>query len=791
MKISYKVLQNYIKDLKNPEEVAKDLVMHTAEVESVQYEGENLEKVFIGLVKTCEKHPDSEKLNCTTVEVLGQTYPIVCGAPNVKAGLKVPVALVGAKLGKDFVIAKTKIRGETSEGMICSEDELGLVEERQAGILELPEDAVLGTCMRDYLEKNDAILEIDNKAINHRPDLFSHIGIAREIEAINGRKLDFEYEGIDLTSLPDLGIKNEIPELVSRYMGIKMKNVENIETPNYIKQVLNSADTKSKGLLVDLSNYSLYLYGQPTHIFDADKIDGNIIVRKAKSGEKFLALNDTEYELDENDIVIADNSKILALAGIIGGKESSVSDATKNIVIESAHFDQAVLRITGKKLGLRTDALNIFEKDILNEMQDKGASLIISEILKNIKNAKLVSYSDIYPKKQEKVFIDFDLDFINNLIGKKYEKQEVLNILENLGIKLNGEKLEIPFWRKDLVYKADIAEEIARISGYNNIESSIPTMNLGAVIQDNTYKIKNSVRDFLTSIGYFDLYTYSFVNKDLVEKCLLDLENLIPMKNALSEELSHLRASLIPNLMMTLESNIREFEDLKLFELEKVFEKNNSPLSNPHGEERSMGVLERYFLSGVEVIDKQIAYYDIQDTVSKLLKNLGVEKYFYEKAENPPKFAHAGRVAKILVRGQTIGFVGEMHPKVTKNFGIEKRVGFFEIDIEKLKEMVFGKIKAKDISSFQENNFDLNFVVQKDKTSASKLKTAIEKSENKLITKIELIDIYENEEKLPGKRSITYKIFIQSMDGTLDDKVKADLIEKIVANVKKVGGELR
>lgn len=780
MKISYKVLQNYKKDLKSAEEIAKDLVMHTAEVENLEYEWKNLEKVFIGIVKTCEKHPDSEKLNLTTVEVLGKTYQIVCGAPNVKAGIKVPVALVWAKLKEDFVIAKTKIRWETSEWMICSQDELWLVEERQAGILELPENAPLWVCMKDYLWKNDIILEVDNKAINHRPDLFSHIWIIREIFAISWEKFDFEYENIDFSKLYDLWIKNEIPELVSRYIWVKVENVKNIETPEYIKQVLQSAEVKSKWLLVDLSNYSLYLYGQPTHIFDADKIDWEIIIRKAKNWEKFVALNDVEYELDENDIVIADNSKILALWWIIWGKNSSVDNDTKNIIIESAHFNQAVLRVTWKKLWVRTDSLNVFEKDLLNEMQDKAASLIVWEILKKFSDAKVVGFSDIYPKKQEKIFIDFDLDFINNLIWKKYEKNEVLNILENLWIKLlENNKLEIPFWRKDLNFKADIAEEIARISGYNEIESTIPSLDLWAVTQNNIYKIKNEARNFLTAIWYFDLYTYSFVNKVLQEKCLDSTENLIAMKNALSEELTHLRASLIPNLMMTLEENKRDFENLKLFEIEKVFEKNNDD------------IWEKYFLSWVEIIDENPAYYEIQKTVSKLLKSLWIEKYFFEKPKNPPKYSHFWRVASILVRWQEIGFVWEIHPKVAKNFDIEKRIWFFEINVDKLQEMVFAKVKAKEISSFQENNFDLNFVVDKEKTSASKLKSTIEKTDNKIIKKVNLIDIYENEEKLPGKRSLTYKIFIQSMEWTLDDKVKNVLIEKIVWNVKKVWWELR
>ena len=781
MKISYKVLQNYIPNAETADQIARDLVMHTAEVEGIEYEWENLEKVFIWEVKTCEKHPDSEKLNITTVEVLGQTYPIVCWAPNVRAWIKVPVALVWAKLKEDFVISKTKIRWETSEWMICSEDELGLVEERQAGIMELPNDAVLWTCMRDYLWKNDAILEIDNKAINHRPDLFSHIWIIREIFAIKGKKFDFSYENRNFSDLPSLWIKNEIPELVSRYIWIKVEDVKNIETPDYIKQVLSSAWVKSKWLLVDLSNYCLYFYGQPTHIFDADKIDWNIVIRKAKAGEKFVALNDVEYKLDESDIVIADNSKVLALGWVIWWKDSAVSDNTKNIIIESAHFDQAVIRVTGKRLWIRTDSLNVFEKDLLNEMQICWASLIVSELEKNISWVKIVAFSDIYPKKQEQIFIDFDLDFINNLIWKNYEKSEVLEILGNLWIKLVWDRLEIPFWRKDLNFKADIAEEIARISGYDSIEASIPNMNLWAVIQSNTYKIKKESREFLTAIGYFELYNYSFVNNELMEKCLSNTENLVEMKNYLSEELTHLRPSLIPNLMLTLEKNIKDFDNLKLFELEKVFEKVwNSD------------ILERYFLSGVEVISQKIAYYEIQKTVSKLLKTLGIEKFFFENSAQLPKFAHAWRTAVVLVRWQQIGFVWEIHPKVAKNFEIENaRVWFFELDVEKLKEMVFGKVKAKEISNFQENNFDLNFVVEKDKVSASKLKSTIEKSDNKLITKVELIDIYENELTLPGKRSFTFKVFIQSMDETLDDKAKTEVMDKIVTNVKKVWGELR
>jgi len=778
MKISYKVLKNYISNIKSPEDLAQDLIMHTAEVEEIIHEWNNLKWVFVWEVKTCERHPDSEKLNCTTVEVNWTTYPIVCGAPNVKAGIKVPVALVWAQLAPDFIIAKTKIRGEVSEWMICSEDELWLIDERQTGILELSDNAPLWMNMREYLQKDDAILEVDNKAINHRPDLFSHIWIIRELYAISWQKFDFKYAKKDFSMLPDWGIKNNITDVVSRYIWLQVNKVKNIESPEYIKQVLTSADTTSKWLLIDISNYSLYLYGQPTHCFDTDKIDWNITIRYAEEWEKFLALNDSEYKLSTEDIVIADSSKILALGWIIGWKESSVSETTNSIIVESAHFDQATIRKTWKRLWIRTDSLNVFEKDIVNGMQDAWVSLIATELEKNLNEIELISYSDIYNNKQKEITIPHDVDFINKIIWSNYSQQEVLSILENLWITLQWNELIIPFWRKDLVYKADIAEEVARIHGYNNIVATVPRINLWAISQTNTYKIKNDSKDFFCNTWFFDMYTYSFVNAELMEKLGSDVSNLVPMKNPLSEELSHMRWSLIPNLMLSLEKNTRDFETLKLFEIEKVFKRVE------------WDIIENYAIAWVVTNKGDNAYYDIQNTISNFLLSVWIDKFHFDTVESAPSYSHAWRVASLIVRGKSIWKVWEIHPKVARNFDIKDRIWFFEINIDDLEVSLYSKIKSKDISEFQENNFDLNFVVSKD-TKWKDIHSTIEKSNTNLIKKVELIDIYENEEKLAWKRSLTFKIFIQSMEKTLDDKVKNELIQEIIKKVEKKGWELR
>lgn len=788
MKISYKVLKNYIPNIKNEEDVAKDLVMHTAEVEDIISEKKSFENIVYWKIKSIESHPDADSLRVCKVDVWeNENLQIVCGWSNLELWQAVAVAKLWAVVSwhwtETITMKKTAIRWVESFGMICASEEIWLADifpsDDEKAILDLSHiEAKVWTNLADILWKNDSILEIDNKAINHRPDLFSHIWIIREICAISWEKFNFEYINNNFSELSDLGIKNEIPEIVKRYIWLKVENVSNNETPDYIKQVLSSAEVKSKWLLIDLSNYSLYLYGQPTHLFDADKIEWKINIRFAKNWEKFTALNDNEYELSKEDIVIADDKKILALGWIIWWKDSSVTENTKNVVIEWAHFDQAILRKTWKNLWLRTDSLNVFEKDIQIEMPSRWVSLIASELEKNLEWIKLTAYSDIYSEKQKEVQIDYDLEFINKIIGKNYLENEVLSILENLWIEKNWNKLTIPFWRKDLNYKADIAEEIARIDWYDNIESQNVNINLWAVIQDNTYKIKNDVRNYLTSIWFYDMYTYSFVNNDLMEKTLWNSKDLVPMKNALSEELTHLRWSLIPNLLLSLEKNIREYSQMKLFELEKVFKRNDSEID------------EYYSLAWVETSEKDVAYYDIQNKVSDLFKTLWVNNYMFDTCKNSPSFSHSTRTASIIVRWQEIWTVWEIHPKVAKNFEINSRIWYFEINVSKLKDALYSITKAKDVSNFQENNFDLNFVVSKD-IKAKDIKVTIEKTNNKIITNVDLFDIYENEEKLPGKRSLSFKIYIQSMDWTLDDKVKNELIKDIVSKVEKKWWELR
>jgi len=789
VKVSYKVLKKYIPHIDSPEKVAQDLIMHTAEVEDIHSQKEDFENIVYGKITSVNSHPDADSLRVCLVDIgEDEDTQIVCGGSNLESWQWVAVAKVWASVlwhgqGEPVVMKKTPIRGVDSYGMICASEEIKLKDEfpakEETEIMDISHlDAKPGTNLAQILGKDDVILEIDNKAINHRPDLFSHIGIAREVEAINGNKLAYDLTEQDFSHLPDLKIQNHIPLAVKRYIGLKVSGVSNIPSPDYVKDVLKSHDVESKGLLIDITNYSLYLYGQPTHCFDADKITGNIHIRYANDGETFMALNDKQYSLSAQDIVIADDAGVIALGGVIGGKDSAVSESTKNIIIESAWFEQGVIRHTGKRLGLRTDALNVFEKDLVHSLSHIGASLIIKELSEVFDNLTLEAISDIYPEPSSHTTIDFNFDFISNLIGKKYSREEVLSILHNVWINQENDILTIPLWRKDINHIADIAEEVARLDGYDKVEMTVPRINLGAISQSPIYTAKRQIRNFLVAKGFYEMYTYSFVDENLMNKALGTTAKLVPLKNFLSEEMSHMRGGLIPNLMQALEDNAREYKDMKLFECEKVFEKSdNNEIS------------EYYELAGVVQVSWENAYYKMQNALWDIFASLGILKYSLEEWSNLPSYAHSGRTANILVRGKVVGTLWEIHPKALKNFSLSGKVGYFSINLELLAPALYGLISAKEVSSFQENNFDINFLVDKS-TPGKNIVRAIEKSSN-YITKVELFDIFESEEKIPGKRSLSFSVYFQSLEWTLDDKVKNQIIEDIVKKVEKVGGKLR
>ena len=789
MKVSYKVLKQYIPHIKWPQEVARDLVMHTAEVEGIEDMSAEFEHIVYGVIRSVASHENADSLKVCMVDVWEwEDIQIVCGGSNLSVWQWVAVAKIGASVlwhgqGEPVIMKKTAIRWVESNGMICASEEIGLADMYPASdekeILDISHlKAVAWAPLADILGKNDIILEIDNKAINHRPDLFSHIWIAREVAAISGENFDYEYRLQDFSWYPDAGVINHIPEVVQRYIACYISWVKNIPSPQHILDVIASHGITSKGLLVDISNYSLYLYGQPTHCFDADKLTWNIHIRYAHDGEEFLALNDKSYSLSSEDVVIADDAWVIALWGVIWWKASAVSNTTTRIAIESAHFDQAVVRKTWKRLGLRTDALNIFEKNISLHLQSYWVSLITQELRTVFLDMHIETYSDVHNSLPETVYIPENLDYIRNLIWAQYPDSEIFSILERLGILRHNGMFQIPHWRSDISTLADIAEEVARISGYNTIETTVPRIELGAVSQSPLYKAKRDIRNFLTARGYFEMYTYSFINEELMKKCLWDTMDSVWLKNILSEELSHMRPSLVPLLLSALEENSREFENLRLFECEKVFLRQGDD------------VQEHYELSLlIHSKDSHNLYYDIVWELQDICNKLQIARFELKETELYPSFAHTARVSEILVRGQSVWYLGEVHPRVLGNFWLKGRCAFVSLNLEQLIPAAYQITSYKEISQFQANSFDITFVLDK-ASSWAKVQDTLQKTDTR-IQKVELFDIYESEEKLPGKRALSFTITIQSLSETLDDSVKNTLIQDMIARVEKLWGKLR
>lgn len=783
MKVSYNILKNHLDFLQTPEKTAQDLVMHTAEVEKNMEQQIDLWDVFTGKLLSYEKVEWSEKLHVGQFD-FGELWTkqiIFWKVFWVTIWETYPIAIAPTTLPTWIEVKKTKMLGITSEGMICADDELW-TSYTWEWLIRFPKNTPLWVLATQIIhpKKDDIVLEIDNKAINHRPDMFSYMGVMRELCTINNKEFPYSYQEVDFSQAKLLKIDNQIPNLVKRYIWLWLSWVNNTQTPDDICELVEAAGNSSKGILVDITNYSLFYYGQPTHCFDADKVEWHIVVRFAKKWESFLALDNKTYELSEEDIVIADTKKILGLWGIIWGKDCWVSETTKNIIVESAHFPGEILRATGRRLGIRTDALNIFEKNISTETQHRATSLIYNKLSEIFwKKLEITGYNDIYPEKAKPVTIPFDLDFINNLIGREYEKTHSLHILSLLWIEVKNGVCHIPFWRKDMAKKADIAEEICRIDGFEKVIPTTPRIDVWAVVQSNMTKLKSETRNFFSSVWFFDMYNYSFVNEQLMKKLWHSVDNLIEMKNYLSEEITHMRNSLIPNLMLWIEENIRERNDVKMFELEKVFGL------------QKWEVYEAYHLAGVMTTSENNAYYPLQNILLNFFTTIWVDKVMFEKPrwETPP-FAHSGRVAEIIIRWKKVWYICEISRQIAENFDVKwERIGCFELNADILTDIAFNIVKSQDISTYQENNFDLSIVVHKT-VKGIEIQNKIKKADE-LIKKVELFDIYEDQTKLPDQRSLSFKIYIQSGETTLNDDVKNTLIKKIVSDVEKIGGRLR
>ncbi|HCP08481.1 MAG TPA: phenylalanine--tRNA ligase subunit beta [Candidatus Moranbacteria bacterium] len=789
MKYSYNWLKELSGTKKTPEQLVELLTMKAFEVEGIGKVGEGLEGVVVGKILDIQKHPNADKLQLTKVDIDGKKLDIVCGAHNIKVGDKVPVATVGTKLPNGLEIKPAEIRGEKSEGMLCAEDELGLGNDH-GGILILDEDAKLGNEVSEELKLEDNIFEI--KVLPDRAhDALSHVGMAREICALEGRT--FKYDSKKLPSKKGKKLTVEIKDknLCPRYMGAIIENITVQDSPAWAKNMLKKLGLKPINNVVDATNYVMLELGQPLHAFDASQIANResqieIIVRRAKDGEEIKILDGSIKKLTKDDLVIADHKKALAIAGVMGGEGSGITAETKTVIMEAANFAAASIRKTKTRLNLQTDAAYRFEKDIDPNL----AELAMARVLEIIKmfGGETVELSDVYPKEVAPWKIKLDLDYINNLLGEKIEKKAVSKILESLGLRVAGYGSQItvtvPTFRIDLKTQEDLIEEIGRVYGYEKIAAVAPKADIQVAPANEKRSFERQVKNILVGNGFSEVYSYSFYSAQDAGLAQFGTIKHLELQNPMNPEQALMRVSLIPNMLKNIRENLKNFKDFRIFESGRVYWSNGSVLPR-----------ERRMIVGAVVLEKDKKaenFYAIKGYVDNILNRLGIENQYYDDFDATPvetfdSLWHAGRRGEIKIDGPAyaeasagkhdhpIGFLGEINPIVLVDFDIHKRVAMFEFDLDALQRDVKIEKEYKAIRKFPTSTRDLSMIAA-EKIKVSDIQKNIKKAGEKLILDVQLFDVFEKD----GKTSFAFHIEFGA-DRTLESKEVDETMQKIIS----------
>jgi len=805
MKISFNWLKKYIDTNLPVERVCEILTDTGLEVEGCdKYETVKggLAGLVIGEVLETWQHPGADRLKVTKVNVGGdEPLQIVCGAPNVDAGQRVVVATVGTELYSDegsFKIKKSKIRGEESFGMICAEDEIGLGKSHD-GIMVLDANAEIGLPAAEYFSvEEDWVIEIG--LTPNRSDAISHVGVARDLAAFLNQEIptkvnwpsisDKKVEADDIIT-----VDVQDTEGAPRYCSTVVEGVQVKESPDWLKHSLKAIGLEPINNVVDISNYVMHELGQPLHFFDADKIDGKkVIVRRAKDKEKFTTLDDTERELHADDLMICSADKPMCIAGVFGGIHSGVSIETKNVFIESACFNAVSIRKSAKRHQLNTDASFRFERGVDPNGSMRALKRAV-QLLEEITGAKLVTkYSDHYPVKVEPQILTVNMDRIYSLIGKELQDDQVKGILRSLDIgteKMEGSSwtLSIPTYRVDVTRESDVAEEILRIYGYNNIP--LPErMTTSITFNDkpDKEKVKNNVSNILTGMGFTEMMSNSLTNVDYMKWMTKDEKSVVKMLNPLSSDLGILRQSLLGNGLEAIAYNQnRKSPDLRLFEFGNVYFKKEEG----HSQKELLGI----YMTGkrsAENWDNQnqdLTYSDLLAVVDQIINKFGIERGLQTTELNSTYLADGATTTRQKKELLSAGWV---KPEILKEFGIKHSVYYAELNWGEFISQYKGqKIKVKGISKFPKVRRDFSLLLD-EKIRFDQVKSIAAKTEKRLLKEVGLFDVYEGKNLPDGKKSYAVKFILQDEEATMTDKKVDKIMDSILKGLKtELGAELR
>ena len=786
MQFSYSWLKTQADTELSADKLEHLLTMSGLEVEEAETAAPAFTGVVIAEVKSVEKHPDADRLNVTQVDAgTGELVQIVCGAPNVKAGVKVPCSLPGAVLPGNFKIKPTKMRGVVSNGMLCSTDELGLPDDGVNGLHILPQDAPVGANIREYLDLDDTVFTL--KITPNRADCLSIKGIAREVSALTGCAFkQLAIHAAPITGSRKQPVQIDAPADCGRFISRVIENVNaRAATPDWMKQRLERSGIRSISALVDIGNYVMLEIGQPMHVFDADKLSGSLHIRRAREGETLECLNEKTVSLSENTLVVVDEKGVLSLAGLMGGAASAVSDDTQNIVLEAAWFASAVIAGKSRQYGFGSDSSFRFERGVDYRLQADAIERATELVLQICGGAagEMVEAQGRLPENKQ---VELRLGRLKTVLGVDIPAEQVETILQHLGLQpektAEGFRVTAPSFRFDIEIEADLIEEIGRVYGYENIPDDYTSGRLKMLALPETRHPRFAVYNEMAARGYREVVSYAFVD----EQWELDFAanaNPIRLQNPLAAQYAVMRSTLIGGLVEILQNNLnRKQNRVRVFEIARVFSKGSDGQFVQN--ERIGGLW--YGAAMPEQWGEKTRnadFYDIKADVENLLKNKAVE---FVKTGHPA--LHPGRAANIVSDDQVIGFVGELHPKWLQKYDLPQAPLVFEIDMAAVLERE--KTRYQAVSKFQPVRRDLAFVMPETMAHDDLLAT-LKGAANKLVQEISVFDVYRGTGLPEGMKSMAVKVILQDMENTLTDETVEPVIGKLIDAATAAGAQLR
>ena len=805
MKVSLNWVKKYVKlpENINTKEMTNDLTLRTVEVEDATNESDKFHDIIVGKILEINDHPNADKLRVCKVDI-GESEPkqIVCGGTNLYVGELVVVSKPGAEVywhgeSELMKIKDSKVRGVDSYGMICGAEEVyleGLFPPKtEAEIVDLSNiECTVGENISDVIDMNDTVLEIDNKSLTNRPDLWGHYGIARELSAIyNTELIPLEKVSID-EKLPKYNVEIEDTTKCQRYVAVEIENVYEKQSPIWMQSSLIKAGMRPINAIVDITNYVMLAVGQPLHAFDRTHVDGNkIIVRNAEVNEELLLLDNNSIKLTTDDLVICDENSPMALAGIRGGKKDSILPETTGIVLEIANFTAKTIRKTGKRFDEKTDASIRYEKNIDTERVDDGLNLALKLFKEIFPESKVVAFNDVYPVKTENEKIDVSEKFLNERLGKVLPRETITNILTHLGYEVEYKDgiyhTVVPTWRStgDVSLKDDVMGDIARLLSFESFEKQPLTIKFDKAVRQNNVILERRIKEYLSvRCGFNEIFTYPWVDIKYINAASIDTNNLVKLATPPSPEEAYLRSSLVPGMLESISKNLRYFDSFKMYEMAQVFEKG---VYHESSEDETLPIHKKLLTGCIVGRDAKEIFYELKGVLEHICEYTHMEKISFKEGTKP-SWADINAHLDIILNDEVIGNIGLLSVKAMNDSKIKRtNVAIFEINVDKLIPYPSRTNEFKHIPVLPSIEKDLSLIVDENITWEELTKYIKSK-----VSSIKFIEEYRGNQIPEGKKSIMLRVTFASENTTLTSEEINSKLEAIVRTLNRMcGAELR